>query len=219
MPFAVRRLKILSGQVFTLGQYKDSNRYSYVMKRNHKKIIAREFLFLLGTLILFFIINISWWIFYNKNTSQQQQLRTEISNIKQNEEVPYRLEIFNYLQNNLKSEPWNKFDQQSEFLSKSKDSIFASELYENINKAKTIKFAKTKFVLGLINDTISEQYLNRKHSLENELRMVRSSFFSKCITNVHLYRLALILLSISFLLRYLVYAALWSINQLKQEKN
>ncbi|HEU4496329.1 MAG TPA: hypothetical protein VFR70_04690 [Flavobacterium sp.] len=201
------------------------------MQKTTKKIIAREFLFLLGTTTLFFIALFIWIWLYERNYQSQNKLTSEIESLTSYEKLPYRLKIFYHLNNEVYTSSSEKIVNRKEFISDLKDDTVALKIYNTLKLKdepnyqtvsvediqKTTDPNAKQFLIRIAKDKESETYLQKLAVKEKELEEVKNSAFNgmgkddeKAII------LGLILLSIFFLLRYLVYAVRWSFRQLKE---
>ena len=80
------------------------------MKQENKKIIAREFLFLLGTTILFFVILFIWIMLNEANNDKEYELNQKIEKLTEYEKLPFRLTVFYYINNDIIKNSWDKME-------------------------------------------------------------------------------------------------------------
>ncbi|WP_282035495.1 hypothetical protein [Saccharicrinis aurantiacus] len=181
------------------------------MNKKTKKIIAREFLFILGTAILFLLVVFASYL----NTEKQTKLETEIKNLTQSEKLPYRLYIYYYINDNILKGTGKKISNPERFISiLNKDSLRSSLIYDDIKSKGSIDISKENFLKRISDDNESEKYyLSVLHPLENKLSRIKNSFLNE-VDNIIVYGYSLLL--IFFAIRYLIYMLFWSIKQLKE---
>ena len=73
------------------------------MNKTTKKIIAKEFLFLLGTTILFFVMLFAWISLIDSNYNKRNEIRTEIEKFKKNNQSENN-ELLKLVYSKLKTE-------------------------------------------------------------------------------------------------------------------
>lgn len=231
------------------------------MKQTVKKNIAREFLFLLGSTIIFFVILFLWMFLESRNDKKIDELQNEIASIErtfQNNNVDLN-EIFDFKENSEKlyrvitekglyTKSFEEFNEQ--FSSKEKqiklyNAVYERELYtksqnEFLNKyfaypenniepelKKLLYKAKDKGASdSQLNEIIYRYSAKNKDSnnenieklkvLNVELNNRKKSFFNSSIHEDDVVGLGIIILSIVFGLRYLIYATKWSLTQIKK---
>lgn len=186
------------------------------MNKKTKKIIAKEFLFLLGTTILFFIILFIWIILNDSNRDKEYKLKDKIEKLTESEKLPYRLRVFYYINNDITENSWNKMKDSEKFISDLKDTENASKIYDYIKEKGNISSTKDEFLDKISKDNESENYFTKILPLETELKKTEDSFFNSSIRDEEIFVLGIFLFSIFFLLRYLIYGTKWSIKQLKE---
>jgi hypothetical protein len=186
------------------------------MQKTTKKIIAREFLYLLGTTIVFFIVVFIWIRLSERNYQEQNKLESEIEKLTEYENLPYRLKVFYYLNNEIIESTSEKIENKEKFISDLKSKKEASEIYKFLKEKQHIKISETEYLTKISKDTESEKYLKDILPLEKELEKAKNSFFNGNVYTDDMGVFGLILFSIFFLLRYLVYGTKWSIKQLKE---
>lgn len=142
------------------------------MKVKFKKNVAREFLFLLGSTVLFFVLLFLWMFFENRNDNRVDELQNEIKST--------RLEL--------------------------------------VNKIKSMekKGELEKTIANMVQKSEENKKLTK---LEEELKKKENSFFSSSIYDKDVIELGILIISITFGLRYLIYATKWSLKELKSENN
>jgi len=231
------------------------------MKQTTKKIIAREYLFLLGSIILFFIILFLWMFLESRNDRKISEIQNEIATIekefqinnldlnkifdfKENSEKLYQVinerslytksfEEFNEqfsskekqikLYNGVKEEGLYTKSQKeflNEYFSYPENNI-EKELQKLLYEAKDNGTSYSRIneiiyrYLAKNNDSY-KQNLERVKELKVELKGRKESFFNSGIYKDNVIGLGLLIFSIVFCFRYLIYAAKWSFMQLKK---
>ncbi|WP_298512331.1 hypothetical protein [uncultured Kordia sp.] len=187
------------------------------MKQVYKKVIAREFLFLLGSTILFFATFFIWLYLGKINRDKQEKIQIEINQLKEYENMPYRLKVLLFVKENIDYE--NRKISSIEFISSlKKDSLFAYNIFSLLKKHDNeITISKQDFFRKIVKDNKSENYLKKISLQENKLRHVQNSFFNNGISNREIEELIIIFVIIFFGIRYLFYATKWSLKQFKSE--
>ena len=188
---------------------------NFYMNKRTKKIIAREFLILLGTSLLYLIILFSWVMLNNSNYDKKYQLEQRIEKLTEYEKLPYRLRVFYYINNEILKMSWEKMKDSKKFILDIKDEVEASKTYNYIKNNSDITIDKKEFISRISKDNQSEKYLEKIIPLEKELKKRNSSFFSNSITDKKVIGLGIILWTVFFLFRYLFYITKWSIKQLR----
>ncbi len=184
------------------------------MKKTYKKIIAREFLILLGAIILYLVAMFSWVGLYEINYSKKIKLENEIeklTKIKPSGITEQKaLELYNF----FAKENYDLGDFDN-FISALTDTMKRKELF--------FFFEKEGYDIGELrdfkireNDNEFKKYLSKMTALKKDLKKNKNSIFSKDIDNGILVNLGVIIFSIFFLLRYVIYGTKWSIKQMKE---
>lgn len=186
------------------------------MKDSTKKIIAREFLFLLGTTILFFVVLFIWTSLNDSNNDKEYEVKQEIESLTEYEKLPYRLRVFYYINNDIIEYSWDKMKDSEKFISDLNDKENASKIYDYIKEKGNIGINKEQYLKRISGDTESEKYLTKVLPLEKRLDKIKSSFFNNSVGDDEALGLGLWIFSVFFLLRYLIYTTKWSIKQLKK---
>ncbi|MDD7913823.1 hypothetical protein [Polaribacter ponticola] len=189
------------------------------MKINEKikKVIAKEFLFLLGSVILSILILSIWSLFININQNKENELHRKVLKLKKYENSPYRLKIYYYLKNELYDDYNFKYKLEKDviFLSKIKNNEKSNHVYDFIKENGIMKITKEDFYSRILKDNESENHLSETVLFQKKLYDTRNSFFNKSIDNEEILGICLTVFSIFFILRYLIYGTKWSIKQLK----
>ncbi|MET4082847.1 hypothetical protein ABIB40_002811 [Pedobacter sp. UYP30] len=181
-----------------------------------KKIFAREFLFLLGTVILYFIITFLLMFIIKSKREKLLKIQDEISSISKNEKLPFRLKVYDYLNSELDTNSKNKFYESANFISNLKsDEVMADEMYVYLFNNKKTTLTLSEFKAAIKKDVDSERYLKEITVLEKKVENNKDSFFYTSISKDKIISIGIALFSIFFLLRYLIYGTKWSLKQLK----
>lgn len=146
------------------------------MKQRSKKIIAREFLFLLGTSIFYFLLLFIWSSIKDSNQLKQLEIKNNIEQLTSYEKLPYRLRTFYYINNDIIKNHYNKMTDSKKFISVIKDYDEAEKIYLYIKEKGTIGIDKSEFFKRITEDKESENYLTKILPLEKELSKLESSF-------------------------------------------
>jgi len=188
------------------------------MKNNIKKIIAKEFLFLFGTVIQFILVLFVWTLLNNLNHDKEYELKQKIEKLTKYENLSFRLKLFYYLKNEVTDEFGIKYNhgEKDIFISNLKDNKKALKVYDLLKENGNIRINQEEYLSRISKDIESEKHLNKVSSLEKELEKTKDSFFNDCVCDDKILRFGQILFSLFFLLRYLIYGTKWSIKQLKE---
>lgn len=150
------------------------------------------------------------------SNDKEYELNQKIEKLTEYEKLPYRLRVFYYINNDIIKNSWDKMEDSEKFISDLKDKEEASDIYDYIKENGNIGIDKEQFIERISKDNESEQYLTQILPLEEELKKTKNSFFNDWVDDDEVLGLGLILFSLFFLLRYLIYATKWSVKQLKQ---
>ena len=177
-----------------------------------KKIIAREFLILIGSIIIFFFLFFVWIWLVDRNQEKEFKFESELSELTEFKKNPYRLRVYYF----FKKEMDKNLDNPYEFITELKDSSVIVEKYNYMKKENKIDIPFSDFRDNILIDNQSEKYLTKTQNIEEVIRETRQSFFNNSIYDDELLGLGFGLFSIFFLLRYLIYSIKWSFKQLKE---
>jgi|GEM_PF-6093316 len=182
-----------------------------------KKIVAKEFLYLLSTTLIYFAILFTWTILSESSKEKEYQIKQEIQDLTEPEKLPFRLKMFHFLNNDLlNTDSWEKMEDPEKFISDLKTNPeIISTLYSFV-KEKNKTISKEIFENKINNDTESETYLAKIIAKEKELEKTQNSIFNNTIGDDELLWLGVTLFSFIFLLRYIIYGTKWSFKQLKE---
>lgn len=121
------------------------------MTNKTKKIIAREFLFLLGAILLFIVMIFIWKILNNKNIDKEKNLKQKIENISQNlfqNEYYYNNEIY------LESELYKKYGKSLEskikehgYIKRTEVDVLLDDFFGKYTNEKLSSFKRNKIKL------------------------------------------------------------------------
>jgi len=186
------------------------------MKKTTKKTLAREFLILLGSSILFFIIIFSWDGLNSLNYNKRNRLQNELKELSQNETT--RL-LDKFIETEKTYNKWSDvFDDFPEFKKLKEEALkdyyetVMSNKYKNDRLKLQSKFPEFGFSnYGLPNDVNELEYKEK----ESKLKKLKNSFFNSFIDDDEILGVGIFILSLFFALRYLIYATKWSFKQLK----
>lgn len=184
------------------------------MNKNRKKILAREFLFLLGSIILFLIIVGIWSWRYEVNSDNYWESKKELNEMIESDNVSYRVKVFHYLNQDF-PELRNELKNINEFVERiSQDDVselYYNKIYDKGLITKDINHFRTKLKSDKKFKTQSKKYEKLKAKIDN-----RSSSIFSSMDDDEVFGLGVIILILVFGLRYLIYATKWSIEQLKE---
>jgi len=116
------------------------------MKDSNKKIFAREFLFLLGTIILFLVVFFAWVMLHNSNDAKESELKQKIENLSEHGKLPYRLRVFANINERIIKSSLGKMKDRAKFISDLKDYEFASKTYDYIKENDDVNISKEEFL-------------------------------------------------------------------------
>jgi hypothetical protein len=188
------------------------------MNMKTKKIIAKEFLFLLGATILFFVVLFIWTMLHESNYNKTYVLKEKIEELTEYEKLPYRLKLLYYIKNEVTDDYGIKYnlEDSEKFISELKDKEQASEIYDYLERIGNVSNTKEKYLEKISKDTESEKHLTELLTIEKELEKTKDSFFNRYVGNNEILELGFMIFSMFFLFRYLIYGTKWSIKQLKE---
>lgn len=188
------------------------------MEKNTKKIIAREFLWTLGSTIVFFILFLLWDIQHNKNLKQIEKHELEIEKIKQFEPYKSLTDLVNYASSADEIDSYvkghkilSKFEKQSllDYIA-----TINSGKYEN-DRIVNSKFPEFGFDKNGLHKNFTEKDLEAYRSHKREIEKIQASFFHSSIYKDDIFGLIFIIMFFTFGIRYIFYATKWSVKQLK----
>jgi len=172
------------------------------MKNKRKKIIAREFLIFVSTLIFVIIVGFLFKSLSQYSNSKVVQL--EISKFRISATTLYLYDLVKEGEFNSKEDFVNYVEKNSikDCYLKIKDGAFSS----------LSEFEKFVPAIAIESETeVSKKVL----LIEKEIQRIENSFYYN-VNNNFLFKIALIFFSITFLLRYIYYAVKWSLRTLKE---
>lgn len=175
------------------------------MKKNYKKIFAREFLFLIGTIIIFFLIFLIWYKLVQSNLKNEININNEIVKLKN--QLPEGQKFDKYgipiIENIYIYE--NEEYSENELLQKYGNKLETKIIEHGFLLKKTITFDESK------------AFLFKQKELNNQLEKIKRSVFNLKIGKNELLGIGLFLFLIFFIIRYIIYGTKWSIKQLKEQ--
>lgn len=185
------------------------------MNKNTKKIIAREFLWALSSVILllccFFILdNIR-----HKNLRQIEKFESEIEKIKKFEPYKSLTDLVNYASS---SDEIDSYVKNNKVLSKfEKQSLLDYIATINSGKYKNDRIVNSKFPeFGFdkngLHKNFTKKDLKAYRNYKKEIEKIKSSMYNDDILLI-----TFILLFFTFGIRYVFYATKWSLKQLREE--
>ncbi len=151
------------------------------MKINYKKIIAREFLFLIGSLLIALIFVL---IENNKNEKNIEN-ENELAKISKIDSLPKRLKVYeitSVIDSQNKSPKYiteisklTGFPNKEIFIENLKDEKIASLFYDNLTNHFEIENDKKAFLKSIKeDDTKSENRIVKISEIKNEINKLRS---------------------------------------------
>jgi hypothetical protein len=190
------------------------------MKQKTKKIIAREFLILLGTAILFFIIVGGWSFLEYRNGEKEKKYENQITQIiEKTKNEPLKLEVFHYFNTEVYGS--GKIDNLNEFINADLSNEYTNGMYDLIEndtyhslKKPTEDLNKEEFYNKLKNDNNSKLILKEVEPIYNRLVETQKSILHKNFIDTE--AIISILFFVFFITRYLIYTIKWSLIQLKK---
>ena len=185
---------------------KELNGNILINNKTSKKIIAKEFLFLAGTTILFFLILFAWSSFNKANHDKQNEIKVEINLYKKNNQS-INDELLRVVYGKLITEA-----TYNQFVSDFKQSSELQKL--SYNKLETDADFDT-----FLNDALGKNKAEKPtklRKLKTELKKTKNSIFNQSISEDEVFGLGMTLFSVFFIFRYMIYGTKWSIRQLKE---
>lgn len=181
------------------------------MSNTSKKLVAREFLILLSSVILFLIISSIFLFIDSKRTESLEQYQTELAHLKSTDRLPYRLKIAFIL-----GENWEGYEHdQRRIIQKLKSNINLDKVYAALVENKLIFITFREFKKNINSDKDSERYLSEIELLETN---IEAKEYQINENKDFIQQLGISLLLIIYPLRMLFYTTKWSIKTLKHEK-
>lgn len=205
------------------------------MKKLTKKIIAREFLFLLTSIVLFFTL-LLLWVFLEKTTDTKiititEKIEQTTNKLPSNKIVlieSFRSELDTIVQKMTEDHESEENIQSVVNYFKDKYGIpeyALSAKFEKMISETQKKETDYKELMKIIKNYREDFNRNREKydsnlaqlsKLKKELEAKKNSFFYKEIENNDLINLGVIIISFLFGFRYFFYATKWSLKQLKE---
>ncbi|MEX2597080.1 MAG: hypothetical protein WEC59_09160 [Salibacteraceae bacterium] len=206
------------------------------MKTTIKKIIAREFLILISTTVVYFIIILLWLFGINQHKNKVDHLISDSESLRISlspaENQPTLNESLMVLYNRSKERFDFKEDEYHYYNLLYSDTATLKRDFEYVkSKGYSKNIDQFKVLLGLDEASFGRylryQEMNKKISAENQIitnaiaendkvmRKLSRSFFHKPISTENYWKLGVILIAVSFLSRYIFYAVKWSLLQMQ----
>lgn len=180
------------------------------MNKKNKKIIASEFLYMLGAIIMFFLVYTIWIVLVHSNENKVSKIEQEIEKLK---EVDYLTPLYSDPKKNGLIEPKTNFIEFTKITSTQIDSLYKYSLEKKVvSKLTSLTLFKSAWE-NYPNYKIKLILLKEKKVL---LKKLKESFFNDSIGTVELNWLGIIIFSLFFILRYLIQGTKWSMKQLKE---
>ena len=203
------------------------------MNKRTKKIIAREFLFLLASIVLFFILFLIWTALNKSSenkvktsTAKIEEIRSKIPSNKNVLAESFRLELDTLVSRMTEAQESQEsiqlvvdyYKQMYGIPEFALNSKFEKIVSENRQKGisdkeleKVVENYRKDFIANRTKyDSNFAQLSKSKEDIEN----AENSFFYNSIQHNDLIKLIGIILSILFGLRYVFYGTKWSLKQL-----
>ncbi len=202
-----------------------------IIKINTKirKIIAREFLILLGTIILFLILFFSWYGLIEFNQNKEKKIESKIENVNKKikkKSIPLSQKEYDETIDNELTILINKGYTDKEILLfcedlklkyhiKKRPPLQLVDEYGIPFKTDNTSLPNTKENSISFDNKEYELNISELKELRKELNKTKLSFFNENIYDRE-FRLGMILFLLFFPLRYLIYVTKWSIKQLRE---
>lgn len=181
-----------------------------------KKLLAREFLFLLGASIIISSSFAFWHLRSNYLSNKEVTLSLEISDLFKLLD-PTEVFIAKVFFDDKTVELNQKiFDDYDHFITKIRDSTKAQLIFNKIKGNRTnFVMDSGKFAAVVIADYDSNNFFEEIIFRRFEILDVRDSFFYDYFYNSDVYYFSFGVFMVIFLFRYIWYATRWSIRQLR----
>lgn len=185
------------------------------MRKSIKKNIAREFLFLFGSTIIFFIAIAIWSWRHEVHSRQHIESEKELEGMRSRMYVRDEAIIID-LYSRVKTLGYSKKIEDFKVLIIKDQEVF-EDCYEYAKSKGYIKSQQdfTDNLSNFVNDRVFEAKSKKYDQLKNNIDNRYASIFSS-MSNNSIWFLGEIILFLAFGLRYLIYAIKWSIKQLKE---
>lgn len=189
-----------------------------------KRIIAREFLFVLGSTILFLILSFTYASIESNYDNRYNKIEEGLKEITERpyDELPYRLRIYHFLINEMgEFEKVQKIENEERFIYALRNEDEAMSFFKLMEMQDRLNVDLDRYKNNIsidIENSESEGYLSLRNSKEEELAGIKSSFFYSgpyTSVNDNIELILVFLIFFLFGLRYLFYATTWSVKQLR----
>ena len=179
---------------------------------NYKKIIAREFLYLLGAVILFLIIFGIWSWKYSAIKDKYGDTENILTEMIVSDDVSYRVKVFDYLNQDY-PEFNEKFKNINDFVFSISNDEVSEFWYNKVDERGLAQFDINTFRSFIKKDTTFSEQSKKYQKLKTRLDNSQNSIFSK---QPEVLNIGAIIFILFFALRYLIYSIKWSLNQLQE---
>lgn len=190
------------------------------MNMKTKKIIAREFLWILSSTILFILTILAWDKLHFENNKQEVELELKIKEILNFEPHSTLCKLVDSYESIVN---FDEYIRNDKVLSKlDKQAILDYITTVNSGKYDSFKILYSKFPeFGFDKNGFNKNFTKEQYEVyktyEDELENSKNSFFNSSVSNDDIVILFLLFLLLFFGTRYLFYATKWSIKQLREE--
>lgn len=190
------------------------------MNKPTKKIIAREFLIILCSSVFVFLTVMIWSLLIERKQNQIYDLETQLIGYRKEfakekkGSFPVILDLYVFLYNDNHR---NHFylDDPKEFTSEIQDNVKSNKYFDYLTYNGYIDIDFKRFRNGIEGDTVSKSWMKKIIPITDKLRDYKRSSFSSSLDNDSIYKLILIVSIFIFGFRYLFYAIVWSVKELK----
>ncbi|SEA56142.1 hypothetical protein SAMN05443667_105252 [Flavobacterium gillisiae] len=184
------------------------------MKQTTKKIIAREFLFLLGTTVLYLLLILPWIFITESNQEKTYKIQRELESMTEIEKLPFRLKVIVKIADDSSVSTLLNYAELVPLLKS--EEVTAESVYLELLKDKKITLTNPEFKREIEKDVDSEKYLEKIIILEKDVEARNKLFFNQSVDDEEAIALGIFIFSVLFPLRYLIYITKWSIKQIKE---
>jgi hypothetical protein len=202
-----------------------------------KKIVAREFLILLSSVVIYFILIVAHYLHNEMLNDQYYELKKEYEMIVDNsdKQLPIKLLAWYVIINEGKRHSYseNRKDfyyayeyqyiqgvntHRREFIENIDEYDYQESIYKELKKLNVTGNVSLEEFQSLIDkDFTSPKILEQLESIEDKVSQIHYNYFNeKNLSSEELSEIIITTLAIFvFIIRYLFYAIRWSIRQLK----
>lgn len=189
------------------------------MRDIDKKIVAREFLFLLSATIFYLVIVFTLSFIKQRSIDEAWDLEAEIRRTIHQTPLPQRLKLYYFITQHPEipkddHEVFGGMESRHQFIQRMKDEQKIFKVYNYFLHKDYIQVDRTTFTSWQLNDNESEESLSELKALENKRDNIEDSFIYSIEDDAIFYGVFWIIFTLLFFLRYLFYSTKWSIKQL-----